>query len=329
MLLAFQVRSPTGDPNLVYWLSLHQLLIDSDSQPDVASFQQGYWSYESLTLLRTELDLLSKNMASLDTANKVIGAATATTGALLSLVSGPMGVLAAAAVSVLDVTAKDMASRTLSQRERIRLDNSIEYIADSIRRGLLNKQVPRQDGFFNTDTSLSNNAAELLEGVLLKCRAQFQEKKVQLVSSIFSYVTFNASVSEQAAYQVLNLVDRLTFNHLCLIAYYGRRDEFEEFNILNSRFHEFTGKLSEDVMSVARDLLLLFQEGILLEVNGNSFFEHTVIRPSQLGLAVRGQMIFDMLEMEKVMRSDILLALKDLEYQEAWGPDMAGKINGR
>ncbi len=268
-------------------------------------------------------------MASLDTANKVIGAATATTGALLSLVSGPMGVLAAAAVSVLDVTAKDMASRTLSQRERIRLDNSIEYIADSIRRGLLNKQVPRQDGFFNTDTSLSNNAAELLEGVLLKCRAQFQEKKVQLVSSIFSYVTFNASVSEQAAYQVLNLVDRLTFNHLCLIAYYGRRDEFEEFNILNSRFHEFTGKLSEDVMSVARDLLLLFQEGILLEVNGNSFFEHTVIRPSQLGLAVRGQMIFDMLEMEKVMRSDILLALKDLEYQEAWGPDMAGKINGR
>ncbi|RZJ94627.1 MAG: hypothetical protein EOO60_02645 [Hymenobacter sp.] len=39
-LLAFQVRLPTGDPNLAHWLPLRGLLDDPDFQPDVASFQQ-------------------------------------------------------------------------------------------------------------------------------------------------------------------------------------------------------------------------------------------------------------------------------------------------
>jgi hypothetical protein len=39
-LLAFQVRSPTGDPDLVHWLALHRLLDDPDFRPDVVSFQQ-------------------------------------------------------------------------------------------------------------------------------------------------------------------------------------------------------------------------------------------------------------------------------------------------
>lgn len=39
-LLAFQVRSPTGGPDLVHWLPLRGLLDDPDFRPDVASFQQ-------------------------------------------------------------------------------------------------------------------------------------------------------------------------------------------------------------------------------------------------------------------------------------------------
>ena len=40
ILLAFQVRSPTGNPDLVHWLPLEKLLDDRDFRPDVASFQQ-------------------------------------------------------------------------------------------------------------------------------------------------------------------------------------------------------------------------------------------------------------------------------------------------
>lgn len=39
-LLAFQVRSPTGSPNLVHWLPLERLLDDRDFCSDVTSFQQ-------------------------------------------------------------------------------------------------------------------------------------------------------------------------------------------------------------------------------------------------------------------------------------------------
>ena len=40
MLLAFQVRSPTGNPDLVHWLPLEKLLDDRDFRPDIISFQQ-------------------------------------------------------------------------------------------------------------------------------------------------------------------------------------------------------------------------------------------------------------------------------------------------
>ena len=40
MLLAFQVRSPTGNPGLVHWLPLEKLLDDRDFRPDIISFQQ-------------------------------------------------------------------------------------------------------------------------------------------------------------------------------------------------------------------------------------------------------------------------------------------------
>lgn len=40
VLLAFRVRSPTGNPDLVHWLPLERLLDDRDFGPDITSFQQ-------------------------------------------------------------------------------------------------------------------------------------------------------------------------------------------------------------------------------------------------------------------------------------------------
>ncbi|WP_305019453.1 hypothetical protein [Hymenobacter cheonanensis] len=40
LLLAFHVRSPTGNPDLVHWLPLERLLDDRDFGPDIRSFQQ-------------------------------------------------------------------------------------------------------------------------------------------------------------------------------------------------------------------------------------------------------------------------------------------------
>lgn len=39
-LLGFEVRSPTGRPDVVHWLPLHRLLDDPDFRPDVLDFQQ-------------------------------------------------------------------------------------------------------------------------------------------------------------------------------------------------------------------------------------------------------------------------------------------------
>jgi hypothetical protein len=56
-LLAFQVRSPTGEPGLAHWLPLQRLLDDPDFRPTVASSQQQLHRVLPVSIRRVGLPL--------------------------------------------------------------------------------------------------------------------------------------------------------------------------------------------------------------------------------------------------------------------------------
>lgn len=275
-------------------------------------------------------------MNKLKLANTGAGAVSGAAGAAIGLVGGPIGSVAGAVVgSLMGDMFKDVAARMLSHRERVRIDNATVYISDGIQEGFDAGLMIRQDDFFQGDNNFTSDAAELLEGVLLKCKAQYQEKKVRLIANLFKNVAFDASVSAETAYQLLNLVDGLSYHHLCQIAYYGRRKEFIDFQILSTSFGRYRNLLAEENFSAAGDLLRLFDQRIFEDKDEDNDKETvgygtpTAITPSQLRLAIRGRYAFSLLELQRIPMEDVLKAVKPLEYQVSWGADELGEINGK
>ena len=270
-------------------------------------------------------------MKKITIANTGAGAISGAAGAVIGLTGGPVGSIAGAIVgSFLGDIFKDVASRMLSHRERVRLDNATSYISDGIADGIEAGRVVRQDDFFEGSNNFSSDAAELLEGVLLKCKAQFQEKKVRLLANLFKNVAFNDTITSETAYQLLNLVDGFSYFQLCQIAYYGRRQEFVDFQILNDFYGAYSESLTEENHSAARDLYELSEQRIFQDVDGSSNpGEPGAVNPAHIRLATRGRQAFDLLELQQIPAEDVLKAIKPLEYQDSWGINSRGEVNGR
>lgn len=127
---------------------------------------------------------------------------------------------------------------------------------------------------------------------------------------------------------MLNFSDSLTYQQMCIIAFYGRRLEDFGLRLFNDRFHIYKAEaIGLHTWASARDLLELFRQGILT-AGGNSFFEHTVINPSNLSIAPRGKVAFKMLGLDEVPTGDISEAMRPLEYHGSWGISKENAVNG-
>jgi hypothetical protein len=113
---------------------------------------------------------------------------------------------------------EEMADRMLSNSEKARIGAAGSFAISLVRERLMNGDKLRNDDFFfSNNENYRSNAEEIFEGVLLKCKAEHQERKIKYISSIFANVAFtNASISE--ANQVLKIAENLTHRQLCILS---------------------------------------------------------------------------------------------------------------
>jgi len=229
-------------------------------------------------------------------------------------VAGPPGALwGAIAGPVVTNVIKDVAKRALSSRERIRLDNAITYIEAGIVENINSGRVVRQDGFFEGDNNFSSNGAELLDGVLLKCRAQYQEKKVRLISNIFKNVAFDDSISPLIAHQILNLAEGLTYQNLCLLGYFARKAEFVDFSpyeasLSSARYMKPSPDwlTKSETWEVFQDMMSLYRQSLIKDGSGSSHLMADTLKPSEMVLEIRGQAVVQLMELVQIPQEDIL-----------------------
>jgi hypothetical protein len=115
--------------------------------------------------------------------------AGATTGAAIGLLGGPGGAIEGAAAGVavtraLKRVGAELKQRFLSPREQVRVGAAFAYAGAAIREALDRGQLPRSDGFFDEAADNRPKAEELLEGVLLKARDSYEEKKLLLLGNL-------------------------------------------------------------------------------------------------------------------------------------------------
>lgn len=155
-----------------------------------------------------------------DKKESIIDTAINSLVAIMSTAHPVLGVVGGTFAPVVANAAKSLLPKTIGDREKQRIEvvftHSIEKIIALIEQG----KMPRDDdSYYGATITGIPKAQEILEGVLLKAREEFQSKKLECYSSFFANLCFDESISFEHANFLLNTLERLSYRQLCILSY--------------------------------------------------------------------------------------------------------------
>jgi hypothetical protein len=109
--------------------------------------------------------------------------------------------------------------RQISAQEQVRVGAAGAFALFGIQQKLEAGATPRQDGFFNSGVGRSGRspAEELLEGVLIKARDQYEEAKIRHVAAIFVHAVFEPQFDAATLHWALATGTALSYRQLCCL----------------------------------------------------------------------------------------------------------------
>lgn len=204
---------------------------DTNSNPDPRcySWVDDIPSAESrgggATQIESDLDnddqRVARVRAFVASGGRVVGG---TAGAAVGLIGGPVAALAggAAGAALGDVLANagvEFCDRVLGHQQAGRAAGALAVAVVEIDRRLAAGDAPRRD-FINDDDD-SSDAAEVLEGTLLAAANAYEQRKIEYIGTFYANLAFEPHVSPQLANLLLQLLGRLTYGELRLMAVLG------------------------------------------------------------------------------------------------------------
>lgn len=151
-------------------------------------------------------------------------------GALMSLgLRDPAGVVVGAAagtatVETLTWSVKEFSSRILSHREQARCGAVVEFAAERFGALLNAGATPRGDGFFDSPPKGRSAGRELIEGVLMTARRQYEERKIRHIGYLFARAATDESLDGALLNSCLSRAESLSWRQYVLLAAIHRRD---------------------------------------------------------------------------------------------------------
>lgn len=247
-------------------------------------------------------------------------------GGAIGLIGGPAGAILGGTLGAAFVVAiKEIIYRQLSNRQEVRVAASVTYALTGVQSKLDAGMEIRTDGFFGAGEHRSS-AEELFEGILLKCKDQYQEKKIPYISRIFEQTIFDNQISAELANQILLTAESFTYRRLCIIAYFGR---FNEFN------HETTMKdpyvLYKEVAwpieleMILQDICDLVYLGTIQ--NSAAIFTRHDLIPASIQITPLGSTYLSVMGLAEIPVDDLIHIHNELQYREEFGENEYGTRN--
>ncbi len=235
--------------------------------------------------------------------------AGASVGAAVGLIGGPPGIVAGASAGVLLTKAfkrigSDLHQRFLAPREEIRIGGAAavaaSVIAATIEAGELR---PREDGFFDENENGDRSAAEeILEGVLLKARDAYEEKKIPFLGRLYASIAFFREISPGMANHLVELASQLTYRQLVLLAIFDSdEDRLRDGSYRNDQ--DAINKLGIEGQGLLTETYELNQRG-LLSGGGSAWIALADVDPRGARPLGSGALLVRMMELGKIPDED-------------------------
>lgn len=150
----------------------------------------------------------------------LIDSAVGGLAAAMSATNPVLGIVGNAFAPTVACAVKSLLPKALGEREQQRVETVFIHAIEKIKLMLDKGEMPRDDESYHGVTSMGiPKAQEILEGVLLKARDEFQSKKLECYSSFFANLCFDETISFEHANFLLNMIERLSYRQICILSY--------------------------------------------------------------------------------------------------------------
>ena len=248
---------------------------------------------------------MSKLREIIEKGGNVVGT---TTGAVLSVLSGSpeVGVATAAigATGIYQKVGGEIADRWLAPREQARIGGVLALSAEVLRSKLEGGRELREDGFFETAHGERSDAEEVLEGVLKKAQAEYEERKLPYLARIWANTCLDDTLGVAKVNYMVKLAEQLTYRQLALVTLAGQMT-----NAGNNRHHGLREqsyqhaklKMRDEISIVLAELSMLHN---LDCVRVFDFLSNLDITPSRLRLGAWGFALYNDMEVHRIAIDD-------------------------
>ena len=150
-------------------------------------------------------------------------AAGAVAGGLIgAAIGGPEGaaagsVAATAIEHMFQTMGCEIKKRTLAPLEEQRVGTVYAKAKELIEEKIAQRKTPRNDIFFDKDSSSRPASEELLEGTLLAAQKEHEEKKTVYLARLYANILFHPEISRPTANHFVKLAEQLTYRQIAIL----------------------------------------------------------------------------------------------------------------
>nr|WP_068889551.1 hypothetical protein [Pedobacter panaciterrae] len=247
-------------------------------------------------------------------------------GGAIGLIGGPAGaVLGGTLGAAFVIGIKEVINRQLSNRQEMRVAASAAYALTGTQHKLESGMSIRTDDFFDNSVERSS-AEELFEGILLKCKDQYQEKKIPYISKIFEQTIFDVLISAELANQILSIAESFTYRRLCIIAYFGRLHEFDHGTTMKDPYALYKEAVwLIELEMILQDICDLAYLGVVQ--NSAAIFTRHDLIPATIQITPLGNTYISVMGLTDIPVADLTHIHNELQYREEFGPNEYGTRN--
>lgn len=200
-------------------------------------------------------------------------------------------------------------------RAKARAGLAAAYAINEIKAQVDAGNSPRTDNFFE-NTNARSSADEILEGVILKSKDEYEEKKARYVANILVTGIFDPSFSAEELHHLLKTTDQLTYRQLQLLSLFSQGSDFD----LSDQ--NMAGMIiGKEKYSLVMEILALARRD-LIEIRPNSVHAGTPLRnlpdfyPRRTKLTTEGERLCICMKLRAIDRAEIS-SLADLISRRA------------
>lgn len=139
---------------------------------------------------------------------------------------------------------------------------------------------------------------------MIKCKNEYQEKKIKFIASIFANVLFDDTISSDNANQILITAERFSYRKLCLLSLIGNKSVMNKFQLRTARYRDNSNFVdSVDLDLVLQDYFELSNSGLIASSESAMAFPCDVT-PGLVFLTPMGKKYFDLMSLNEIVEEE-------------------------